>query len=970
MVKYACPPQSASGDGSFANNLVGFQLVQGGGLTNSNFEFSQGVVARVVRNYEAGVFSEPISLKDLQISNLEKSESIFNKNFRLYPNFDKTNILNFTNYGSLTKRLEDAALGIINYFPAAIETNKFYNDFTTGYTATDVEYDGDGDITKLVLNCNLFRNPFGIDYSDNATENIENLSYSVSEYRNFKEKYRSYTLVYSSQYYDVEAIIPSQSISSSTLTIWVNGNPFGLTGGTTSVDYSLILRPNDTIVNEVFNLELDNVQEFLLNRYIKPIYTASFQVPTEGNDGTIFTSYQTITWPLDGNWNLDIRTEQFTDYLTKLGNIGAEFDGSTTDLISRFYTTNAFKEFDTSDAKVDKVLKIYGRSFDEIKQYVDGIKNVNSVNYNIGNDVPSGLLTNIAQTLGWDINISPITNTDYISSLYGTTENAFPAYSTSQTIQDLNDQFFRNLILNSAWIYKSKGTRKAIDFLMEFVGVPDALLEFNENVYKADGPIDMNRFNEQFSLISSGTYIPEVPILDENNIYILKGYQYTAFTSSTSVIEVTSTREDIPVGTDGYPIKLTEDDNYFFQKGEGWFESTPQHQAPQIVNENLSVFTGQNYDIQTEIEPSTYGQKYLDVYRDFPFMNLGFSLKKQIDNRKSWSSTSDSRINNDNLFDSYYSVSDDRLSLNVKNTEIFLNPAQALVYDVWYMSQTEDYPIPLTGLSSPYPQVGGIDSTFINPKPQVKTFYEFYNRFWKNMINVRNRQFSSDGKTSGYPTLQSIFWKYITMYEDTGIENNNFNYGNMIEYINGLGDYWVRIIEQFIPASGIWNTGTKFENSIFHRQKFIYRMQRGCQIVSSTTPGAVVVGTITPPCSPKTYTINLISLSQIQGNFSDDTVVSRQYFFEFTIGTTTFNFTLPITYTQTNLFPTSDSNYLSQVQNVINSYNFTNVGFILTTQPSLTAIGQVTFKLKNVNCTYNGTIGSITFGTINEIYNT
>ncbi len=145
-------------------------------------------------------------------------------------------------------------------------------------------------------------------------------------------------------------------------------------------------------------------------------------------------------------------------------------------------------------------------------------------------------------------------------------------------------------------------------------------------------------------------------------------------------------------------------------------------------------------------------------------------------------------------------------------------------------------------------------------------------------------------------------------------------------------------------------------------------MQRGCQIVSTTTPGAVVAGTITPPCSPKIYTINLISLSQIQGNFSDSTVISRQYFFEFTIGNTTFNFTLPITYTQDNLFPTSDSDYLTQVQSVINSYNFTNVGFILNTQPSLTAIGQVTFKLSNVNCTYNGSIGSITFGTINEQY--
>jgi len=32
---------------------------------------------------------------------------------------------------------------------------------------------------------------------------------------------------------------------------------------------------------------------------------------------------------------------------------------------------------------------------------------------------------------------------------------------------------------------------------------------------------------------------------------------------------------------------------------------------------------------------------------------------------------------------SYYTVSDDRLVLNVKNVELFLNPGTALAYDVW-----------------------------------------------------------------------------------------------------------------------------------------------------------------------------------------------------------------------------------------------------------------------------------------------
>jgi hypothetical protein len=53
----------------------------------------------------------------------------------------------------------------------------------------------------------------------------------------------------------------------------------------------------------------------------------------------------------------------------------------------------------------------------------------------------------------------------------------------------------------------------------------------------------------------------------------------------------------------------------------------------------------------------------------------------------------------------------------------------------------------------------------------------------------------------------------------------------MTQYVDGLGDYWIRLVEQMIPASTIWNTGVKLENSIFHRQKFVWRRQRGCQFV-------------------------------------------------------------------------------------------------------------------------------------------
>ena len=71
MSKYTCPPQSPSGAGTFSDALVGLQLTQGGGLTLANFAFSNKVTEKVNRNFETGVFSQPISLTDLNLTKFD-----------------------------------------------------------------------------------------------------------------------------------------------------------------------------------------------------------------------------------------------------------------------------------------------------------------------------------------------------------------------------------------------------------------------------------------------------------------------------------------------------------------------------------------------------------------------------------------------------------------------------------------------------------------------------------------------------------------------------------------------------------------------------------------------------------------------------------------------------------------------------------------------------------------------------------
>ena len=103
----------------------------------------------------------------------------------------------------------------------------------------------------------------------------------------------------------------------------------------------------------------------------------------------------------------------------------------------------------------------------------------------------------------------------------------------------------------------------------------------------------------------------------------------------------------------------------------------------------------------------------------------------------------------------------------------------------------------------------------------------------------------SDGKTGGYPTLQQMYLDYLR--NNCG-DDNKYTYTKMLDYAQSMGDYWVKIIEQLVPSTTLWLSGVKIQNSVFHRDKFVYR----CYNVTGTTIVSALTGNFT--VSPTGYT--------------------------------------------------------------------------------------------------------------------
>ena len=101
--------------------------------------------------------------------------------------------------------------------------------------------------------------------------------------------------------------------------------------------------------------------------------------------------------------------------------------------------------------------------------------------------------------------------------------------------------------------------------------------------------------------------------------------------------------------------------------------------------------------------------------------------------------------------------------------------------------------------------------------------------------------------------------------------------------MQGLGSYWIKLIEQMVPATTIWNTGVRIENSIFHRQKYAWRRQMGCQLIPiPCRPCSQIVSIYNTDCPTQTVVCSKYPWN-VNVNFSDFSGVLNQVWQNFLI---------------------------------------------------------------------------------------
>lgn len=340
--------------------------------------------------------------------------------------------------------------------------------------------------------------------------------------------------------------------------------------------YNAHIRPKKQIVEQYFR-DCDDFTAVLLDRVAKPIYTAIFETPRETDTGFVY-DMKSYVWPtLLGGYNPDLSGPYYS-YVQSLIDLADFYDEYYSDNMWRSLTHEAIKTLDwtyisnsngdiqdmsTIDtSRIEPITKIYGRQFDDLKRYADGIKSINTITYNQKSNTPDYTLTDILANSGWETKTLKLSNDKDLR-----TKSLYDGLTSGFTASDADNEFLRRLKLNSRYLFSTKGTRKGLDAMLAMFGFTPDDYKIHEFVYVFSGTKDYPPF------CTDGTpevYYPLAEDVTKINKYKINFNAFDPYGDfcGIPVTEVGSTKGNYVVPW--YSQGKTYDDGLYFQVHGGW----------------------------------------------------------------------------------------------------------------------------------------------------------------------------------------------------------------------------------------------------------------------------------------------------------------------------------------------------------------------------------------------------------------
>ncbi len=744
-----------SGFGNIGDKAVGLQFANSNSEINGDPFFTLGNFSISTSNSQTTgggkntilspskeYTAEKINLKNpnrnTETSAVDQVNNKIVNNLTVTVLFDKDKLKNYVLFSPFKETVKNSIIDITNQFPAGLKMNIIG---LTNPTVSEYNYTPLTDTSEFKVSLRNISNPYQIEYSTSgATKNDD---VNLSPLRNFSKTYTNYVLYYNGvEYRIINATLPSSYEDYDTgLYLTVDGDPFkDDVNIDLTVNRTFWVKPKKEKYDEFYN-KLPDMGKFLLNYdYDKKKYISNIKYTKTTDNGVDINTNETIIFPQYDEVNVDLFSPEFDKFLTKLNDIADSFDATKSNLVSRFLTTESLREFDTDDRRVNLLFNVIGRNFDNIRKYIDGITFMTNLSYDKVENIPDLLTKNFGNMLGFQTYNIEDENT-LVESLFNIKELNVEA---GLTPTEVDIELWRRIFINAYYLWKSKGTRKSIEFILNMVGLPDSIFEINEYVYQAKQKVD----------------------------YATKSYDiYGPYYTDTQLMSL------LPFDKDGYP-------------------TVPPGIKYQESGFNL-MNDGRNFG------PYDFGRSYIDAYKKQSNVNL-FDVNRTIDNVKSWvySENQTLRLFENTVGYTEYYEEDSRLIINSKELEVYISNDKIFDITIYRFLNRNEIAVN-TDLN-----IEGVKPV----NPTNLTFNQFMRDTLDNYIKVSNRK-----TVKTYPTLSKIYFDYI------GLTNNPVTQTKSLGFLNMFDSSWVKLVQQFTPATTILNAGKKIQNSRFLDNKFVYK---------------------------------------------------------------------------------------------------------------------------------------------------
>ncbi len=196
---------------------------------------------------------------------------------------------------------------------------------------------------------------------------------------------------------------------------------------------------------------------------------------------------------------LSLDDPQVVDYVVEAQTSGSIYDRGNGSMIFNLFPDAFSKDSET----FQNFTLIMARFFDRIKLYIKQLPNLHRVGYSDFDHAPDDLLEDVGSLFGWNLE-GNFATTDAFRYFIGRDVSAGPQgnVAVDTKLADIKSRFWRRVLQNIMYIYKTKGTRESVEALLRTYGVDNGFVRLKEYATKSEARLPVNRVTSEKSVFA------------------------------------------------------------------------------------------------------------------------------------------------------------------------------------------------------------------------------------------------------------------------------------------------------------------------------------------------------------------------------------------------------------------------------------------------------------------------------------